>query len=109
MNKHWKVFLIAFFLTLLLGVLVGCGALKPDYLTAAAVHQSQPMHGPYPAPVGDNDRSEETGFNGLQGGLLWEFGPHMFVETDITYAITNQHVVGGPWIFMAKAGVRFKL
>lgn len=85
--------------------LAGC---TPTYLTAAAVHLSQPNHGPYPPPIGDHEASPETGYNGLELGARWEEGPY-WSEAGLTYSITSRNVDGGPWLFSVKAGVRVKL
>lgn len=83
--------------------LTGCA---PNYMTAAAVHASQPMYGRHAPPIGGDH--EETGYNGLEFGLRWEQGPY-WAETNMDYMITSRNVAGGPWMFFAKAGVRVEL
>lgn len=89
-------------------VLAGCGTVRPDYLTVAAVHQSQPGHGPGPLPFGDQARSAETNLDGVQVGVAWERGRY-FGDLDLTYAVHESNVAGGPWIATARVGIKVPL
>lgn len=89
-------------------VLSGCVSLRPDYLTAAAVHTSQPGYGDMPQPFGDNGESAETNFDGIEVGARWERG-RGFAESSFTYVVNSHNVAGGSWFTTIRGGVRIAL
>jgi hypothetical protein len=78
----------------------GCA---PTTYFVAAVHQSQPMHGLGPKPIGDNDQSLETTYEALEAGCRWQRGA-WFAETSLDYVVHDTDLTGGPWIFTSKIG-----
>jgi hypothetical protein len=91
-------------LLVLVLTLAGCA---PKYVTVAAVHQSVPFKGIGPAPFGDNDRSAESNMDGLQVGLEWG-GDRWFGDAGLLYALHESNMMGGPWHFSGRVGLRFK-
>jgi hypothetical protein len=86
----------------------GCASLRPDYLTAAAVHTSQPGYGEMPPPLGDNGNSAETNFDGIEIGARWERG-RAFAESSLTYVAHGHNIAGGPWFATIKGGIRISI
>lgn len=87
----------------------GCApALRPDYATVAAVHGSQPGHGPWAQPFGDHGASAETNWEGVEAALRWEEGP-WFAEASATWLAHRNNVAGGPWLTGVRLGARFRL
>jgi hypothetical protein len=99
--------LLALIAALALSGCTGAG-LRPDYATAALVHQSTMMHGPGPAPFGDTNESPETTMDGIQASLVWERG-RLFWDGDITYALRERNYEGGPWVARFRVGIKVKL
>jgi hypothetical protein len=89
------------------GALLASCAAMPDYGTMAFVHQSTPMHGPGPAPIGDHERTQESTLDGVQAGVAWE-GRRLFGDLGATYALSSRHMRGGPWHVTARVGMRFR-
>lgn len=85
----------------------GC-VLQPTSLGLGAVHQSQPMRGMGPPPVGNHSDSRETNFEALEGIIRWET-ERTYVETDMDYVVHENNLTGGPWVFTVKAGVLVRL
>lgn len=88
--------------------LTGCASLKPDYVTAGYLHQSVPMRGKLPAPIGDNGDSVESNMDALEAGARWERG-HWYGETTLAYHVRDSYMRGGSLSFMLRAGVKVKL
>jgi hypothetical protein len=84
----------------------GC-ALMPDTVQTAVVHQSQPGHGYAPAPFGGDDKPETT-TDALEVAVRWEHG-NRFAETSMGYLLHSTEYTGGPWVFTARAGVKWTL
>lgn len=93
---------------LLLTALAGCAPLRPDYVTVAAVHQSQPFVGKHAPPLGDHGRTDESNYDAAELGARWERG-RLFVEANAAYALHESNIAGGPWITTVRAGVRFRV
>lgn len=92
-------------LALLLPTFCGCAGLSAQ---GYAAHQSQPGHGPYPEPIGNNGRSLETTFESLGVGLRLDRGP-WFAESSMDWIVHSHELTGGPWVFNIRAGVRVSL
>ena len=90
------------FLVLLLS---GCSSLRPDAVTVALVHQSEPFRGEGPPPFGDHSRSVETTVDGIEGGLEWQKG-RLFWDTRALYALRTRNTGGGEWITTFRVGIR---
>lgn len=86
----------------------GCSTVRPDYVTAALVHQSVPMKGQGPSPLGDGYRSAETNLDGVQVGAAWERG-RWFGDASLTYALRSRNLEGEPWLFTGRVGAKFRL
>lgn len=76
-------------------MLGGCSGsgLRPDYVTLAAFHISQPGAGPGPWPIGDYDRTRETTLDGLELGAEWRAGP-VFGTVAISQSVTHELEAG---------------
>lgn len=87
--------------------LQGCTSVKPDYVTGAYVHQSQPFVGHGPPPIGNDERTQETNLDGLEVAVGWERGL-LFYEAGGTYMVHKTNVEGGQWMTTIKLGVKVR-
>lgn len=89
-------------------LLSGCVVSQPTSIGLSVMHQSQPLRGQGPPPMGDHNDSNETNYEAIGGNIRWET-ERTFVETDLDYVVHDNYLTGGPWLFTIRAGVQVRL
>lgn len=84
-------------------LLAGCALIPSTSAHVAAVHTSQPGHGPGIEPIGDHGQSPETTYDAAEFGLRVKQG-RWFCETDMAFVLHDTYLTGGPWLFSARFG-----
>ncbi len=85
--------------------LSGCA---PTRAVAYVAHQSTIGAGPHEWPIGDNDSTYETTYEGIGVGLEWEKG-RAFWDMTVDYRIQSDWYEGSPWRAQFRAGIKVDL